>query len=139
MPGISRVHGQTAAGAFFGYTPLVVKVVCSGAAANVFTADTVDGTTGAITDGGYTIARKTLQNFASIVWLGARDTGNDEFTAIVDQPTANQGDGTGGQAGATTGFGALKAALAANLAGAAGDYAVTTSSTLNGVGTFTFA
>ena len=139
MPGISRVHGQTAAGAFFGYTPLVVKVVCSGGAANVFTADAVDGTTGAITDGGYTVARRTLQNFASIVWLGAADGGFDNFTAIVDQPTANQGDGTGGQAGATTGFGALKAALALALGGAAGDYAVTTSSVLNAAGTFTFA
>jgi hypothetical protein len=99
MPGISRVHGQTAAGAFFGYTPLVVKVACSGGAANVFTADAVDGTTGAITDGGYTVARRTLQNFASIVWLGAADGGFDNFTAIVDQPTANQGDGAGGQAG----------------------------------------
>lgn len=139
MPGISRVHGQTSGGAFYGYSPLVVRVTCSGGAANVFTADTVNGTTGAITDGGYTIARRTLQNFASIVWLGERDTGNDVFTAIVDLPSANQGDGAGGQSGATTGFGALKAALAAALGGAAGDYAVATSTALNGVGTFTFA
>lgn len=138
MAGIDKVHGQDAAGAFYGYTPLVVRITCSGGAANVFTADSVSGT-GAITDGGYTIARRTLQNFASIVWLGARDTGNDVFTAIVDQPTANQGDGTGGNAGATTGFGALKAALAAALGGSASDYAVATSATLNGVGTFTFA
>jgi hypothetical protein len=136
---INRVHGQDAAGAFYGYTPLVVRITCSGGAANVFTADSVDGTTGAITIGGYTEARMVLQNFASIVWLGARDTGNDVFTAIVDQPTANQGDGTGGNAGATTGWGALKAALAVALGGAASDYAVATSATLNGVGTFTFA
>lgn len=139
MTGIARIHGQDAAGAFFGYTPLVVRVTAAGGAANVFTADTVNGTTGAITDGGYTIARRTLQNFASIVWLGARDSGNDMFTAVVDQPTANQGDGTGGQAGATSGFGAFKAALAAALGGSAGDYTVETSATLNGVGTFTFA
>ena len=139
MTGIARVHGQDAGGAFYGYSPLVVRITASGGAANVFTADTVNGTTGAITDGGYTIARKTLDSFASIVWNGARDTGNDVFTAIVDQPSANQGDGAGGAAGATTGFGALKAALAAALGGAAGDYAVATSTVLNGVGTFTYA
>ena len=139
MATLNRVHGQTSGGAFYGYSPLVVRITASGGAANVFTADTVNGTTGAITDGGYTIARRVLQTVASIVWLGERDTGNDVFTAIVDLPTANQGDGTGGNAGATTGFGALKAALALALGGAAGDYAVTTSSVLNAAGTFTFA
>jgi hypothetical protein len=139
MTGIARVHGQDAGGAFYGYSPLVVRITCSGGAANVFTADTVNGTTGAITDGGYTIARRTLQNFASIVWNGAHDTGNDVFTAIVDQPTANQGDGTGGAAGVTTGFKALRDALALALGGAYTDYAVATSTVLNGVGTFTYA
>ena len=139
MATLNRVHGQTSGGAFYGYSPLVVRITASGGAANVFTADTVNGTTGAITDGGYTIARRVLQTVASIVWLGERDTGNDVFTAIVDLPTANQGDGTGGNAGATTGFGALKAALALALGGAAGDYAVATSTALNGVGTFTYA
>ena len=139
MATIIRKHGQDAGGAFYGYTPLVIRVTCSGGAANVFTADAVDGTTGDITVGGYTIARQTLQNFASIVWMGARDTGNDVFTAIVDQPTANQGDGTGGNAGATTGFKALRDALALALGGAYTDYAVATSTVLNGVGTFTFA
>lgn len=139
MATIIRKHGQDAGGAFYGYTPLVIRVTCSGGAANVFTADAVDGTTGDITVGGYTVARQTLQNFASIVWMGARDTGNDVFTAIVDQPTANQGDGTGGNAGATTGFKALRDALALALGGAYTDYAVATSTVLNGVGTFTFA
>jgi hypothetical protein len=139
MATIIRKHGQDAGGAFYGYSPLVIRVTCSGGAANVFTADAVDGTTGDITVGGYTIARQTLQNFASIVWMGARDTGNDVFTAIVDQPTANQGDGTGGNAGDTTGFKALRDALALALGGAYTDYAVATSTVLNGVGTFTFA
>ena len=139
MATIIRKHGQDTGGAFFGYTPLAIRITCSGGAANVFTADAVDGTTGDITVGGYTIARQTLQNFASIVWLGARDTGNDVFTAVVDQPTANQGDGTGGNAGATTGFKALRDALALALGGAYTDYAVATATTINGVGTFAFS
>jgi len=139
MATLNRVHGQTSGGAFYGYSPLVVRITASGGAANVFTADTVNGTTGAITDGGYTIARRVLQTVASIVWLGERDSGNDVFTAIVDLPTANQGDGTGGSAGATTGFKALRDALALALGGAYTDYAVATSTALNGVGTFTFA
>ena len=137
MATLNRVHGQTSGGAFFGYTPLAVRVTCSGGAANVFTADTV-AASGAITDGGYTIARRTLQNFASIVWLADRDTGNDVFTAIVDQPTANQGDGVAGS-GVTTGFRALRDALALALGGAYTDYAVATATTINGVGTFAFS
>lgn len=139
MATIIRKHGQDAGGAFYGYSPLVIKVACAGGAANVFTADAVDGTTGDITVGGYTVARQTLQNFASIVWMGARDSGNDYFSAIVDQPTANQGDGAGGQSGATTGFRALRNALATALGGAYTDYTVTTATALQGDGTFTFA
>jgi len=131
--GIARVHGQAAPGAFYGYTPLVVKVAATGK----FTADTVNGTTGAITDGGYAKAIKAVQTVGSIVWLGAQTA--NTFTAVVDYPSANQGDGAGGNAGATTGFGALKAALAAALGGAAGDYTITTATALNGDGTFTFA
>ena len=129
--GIPRIHGQDAAGAFYGYTPLVVKITESGK----FTADSVNGTTGVITEGGYTKARKVLQTFANIVWLAERASGT--FVAIVDYPTANQGDGNGGQSGATTGWAALSAALVTALG--AGTYAVTTSSALNGDGTFTFA
>ena len=85
MATIQKVHGQTSAGAFFGYTPLVILITASGK----FTDDTV--TAGAITDGGYTLTRKIVQNFGSIVWLGARASGT--FACIVDQPTFNQGDG----------------------------------------------
>lgn len=131
--GIDRVHGRAAAGAFYGYTPLVVKIANSGK----FTADTVNATTGAITEGGYSKTVKLVQTVGSIVWLGAQTA--NTFVAIVDQPTVNQGDGAGGNAGATTGFGALAAALAAALGGSAGDYTITTSSALNGDGTFTFA
>lgn len=131
--GIARVHGQPAAGAFYGYTPVVVKIAATGK----FTADTVNGTTGAITDGGYATAIKLVQTVGSIVWLGAQTA--NTFTAVVDFPSLNQGDGAGGNAGATTGFGALKAALAAALGGAVSDYTVTTATALNGDGTFTFA
>lgn len=131
--GIARVHGQAAAGAFYGYSPLVIKIANNGK----FTADTVNGTTGAITDGGYAKTVKLVQTVGSIVWLGAQTA--NTFAAVIDYPSANQGDGAGGNAGATTGFGALKAALAAALGGAASDYTITTSSALNGDGTFTFA
>ena len=133
MPGISRIHGQVATGAFYGYTPIVVKVANTG----TFTADSVDGTTGVITEGGYAKATKIVQTFGSIVWQGAQT--DDSVTFIIDQPTLNQGDGVGGNSGATTGFGALKAALASGIGSTAANYRVTTSTTLNGAGTFTFA
>ena len=134
MASIQRTHGTTIAGGFFGYTPLVILITASGK----FTDDTVNATTGAITDGGYTLARKIVQNFGSIVWLGARASGT--FACIVDQPTFNQGDGVAGS-GVTTGFGALKASLAAGFAGGAvaGDFAVTSGTVLTGAGTFTLA
>jgi len=129
---ISRTHGQAAAGAFYGVQPLVVKVAATGK----FTASTGGGTS-AITEGGYDKAVKALQQVASIVWLGGQD--DDNFTAIVDGASVNQGDGTGGNSGATTGFAAYKAALVANCGGSTGNYTITTSSALNGAGTFTFA
>jgi hypothetical protein len=128
---ISRTHGTSAAGAFYGIQPLVVKVAATGK----FTASSGGGTS-AITEGGYDKAVKALQQFASIVWLGAQD--DDNFTAVVDGASVNQGDGTGG-AGASTGFAAYKAALVANCGGSTGNYTITTSSALNGAGTFTFA
>jgi hypothetical protein len=128
---IGRVHGQAAAGAFYGLQPLVVKVAATGK----FTASTGGGTS-AITEGGYDKAVRALQQVASIVWLGAQD--DDNFTAVVDGASVNQGDGTGGS-GATTGFAAYKAALVANCGGSTGNYTITTSSALNGAGTFTFA
>lgn len=132
--GIARVHGQAAAGAFYGYSPVVVKILNTG----TFTADSVDGTTGAITEGGYSKAVKAVQTVGSIVWLGAQNA--NTFTAIVDYPSLNQGDGAGGNAGATTGFGALKAALvAAGVDNTTTDFVITSSTVLNGDGTFTFA
>lgn len=135
MAALNRVHGQVAAGAFYGYTPLVIKIADSGSR---FTADSVNGTTGAITEGGYALAVKAIQSLGSIVWLGAQLDAS--ITVIVDQPTFNAG------AGATTSgaYGALKDAMvgagilsAANVV--SGNLTVTTSSVLNGAGTFTFA
>ena len=128
MATLNRVHGRAATGAFYGYSPLVIKITESGK----FTADTVNGTTGAITDGGYAIATKVLETFASIVWLGGQAA--NTFVAIIDGPSANQGDGTGGS-GTTTGFGALNAALVAALG--AGTYTITSATVLAGDGTFT--
>jgi len=99
-----KVHGQVATGAFYGYTPLVLKVTDSDSAA--FTADTVDATTGAITKGGYSKAVEAMQSLGSIIWLGAR-TDAHYFTCIVDGPSFNAGGGA-----ITSGaYGALKDAM----------------------------
>jgi hypothetical protein len=134
MATLNRVHGQVAAGAFFGYTPLVIKIADSG---NSFTADTVNGTTGAITEGGYSLAVKGIQAVASIVWLGAR-TDAASICVIVDQPTCNQGDGVAGS-GVTTGFGALKAAIVAATGATLGNLTVTSGTSLANTGAFTLA
>jgi hypothetical protein len=124
---LSRYNGQAAAGAFYGYTPLVIKLACTGG----FTANS-GGSGSAITEGGYERAVRAVQQLGSIVWLGAQN--DDVLTVIVDGPTFNAG------AGATTSgaYGALKDAVLANRAGS-GSLTVTTSSVLNGAGTFTFA
>lgn len=127
---IDKVHGSAAPGAFYGLQPLVVKVADS---TNGFTADTVDGNGQITAEGGYAKAVKALESVASVVWLGAQANGS--FTAVVDGGTANNG------AGATTAgaWGALRDAMVSQVGGSAGDYTVTTSSVLNGAGTFTFA
>ena len=134
MATINRVHGQAAAGAVYGYSPLVILVTAAGK----FTADTVNGTTGAITDGGYAKAVQAVQSLGSIIWLGARASGSGTFACIVDQPSFNQGDGVSGS-GVTTGFRALSDTLAANISGAYTDYVVTSGTVLAGDGTFTLA
>lgn len=128
MAGISRINGNAVAGAFYGLQPLVVKVADSGSG---FTASTGGGTT-AIVEGGYEKAVRALETVGSIVWLGAQ--ADATFTAVVDGASVNRGPGA-----TTSGaWGALKDALAS--AGfTVGNLTVTTSSTLNGAGTFTFA
>ena len=134
MATLNRVHGQVAAGAFYGYSRLVIKIADSGSS---FTADSVDGTTGAITEGGYAKAVKGIQAVGSIVLLGAR-TDATAICAIVDSPTFNQGDGVAGS-GVTTGFGALKAAIVAATGATLGNLTVTSGTVLANTGAFTLA
>jgi hypothetical protein len=124
---VSRFNGAAAAGAFYGYTPLVIKLACTaGFTANSTAAD------GAITDGGFEKVVRAVQQLGSVVWLSAQN--DDSLTVIVDGPTFNAGPGA-----TTSGaYGALKDAVLANRAGS-GALTVTTSSVLNGAGTFTFA
>jgi hypothetical protein len=72
---------------------------------------------------------KTCETVGTVVGYATPSTSEtaSSTTAVVifDAGSVNQGDGTGGQSGATTGFGALKAALAATGSCAASDIAVT--------------
>lgn len=126
MAGFDRVNGKASAGAFYGYSPLVIKVADSGSG---FTATTGGGTS-AIVEGGYDKAVRAMETLGSIVWLAGQT--NASFVAIVDGPSFNAG------AGATTtgAYGALKDALAG--AGfTVSNLTVTTSTVLAGAGTFT--
>jgi len=131
MATLNRVHGQVAAGAFYGYSPLVVRVIDSG---NSFTADTTNATTGVITEGGYSKAVKAIQTVGSIIILGAR-TDAGSICAIVDGPSVNQG------AGATTAgaFGALRDAIVAATGATIGNVSVTSGTVLANTGAFTLA
>lgn len=129
MAEIGRFNGSPAAGSFYGYQFVVIKVANSN---NVFTADS-GGAGTAITEGGYSKAVKALAQIGSLIVLGTQAAGT--FTAIVDAATVNNGAG-----GTTSGaYGALKDAMVSQIGGSASDYTVTTSTALNGAGTFTYA
>jgi hypothetical protein len=85
MAGIDRIHGSVVNPASFvsGYSMTFFKVAVSGI---TLAADTVDGTTGAITDGNFTKAVRTIQNIASLAYLGAR--ADAQFVVAVDGATA---------------------------------------------------
>lgn len=117
-----RVHGSVVADANQGYQPLVIKVAATGG----FLVDTVAGS-GAITKNGYSKAVEVLETFGSIVWVGAQT--DNTFTCIVDGATVNKG---------TAGTFVELAAAMQDIVDA-GTAVVTTSSVLNGAGTFTFA
>lgn len=112
-----KVNGQASPTAVYGYQPLVIKVAKNG----MFTATTGghagDDTTSALVEGGYDQAVRTVMQYASIEILGAQTA--NTFVVIVDGATAN--------------LTALTAAFVAQGA------TVTTSTVLNGDGTFTFA
>ena len=130
MATLNRVHGQVSAGAFYGYSPLVVRITDT---SNGFTADTVNATTGAITEGGYAKAVKGIQAVGSIIMLSAR-TDAGSICAIVDGPSFNAG------AGPTTAgaYGALKDAVV-SAASLAGTVAITVGTVLANTGAFTMA
>lgn len=123
-----RVNGAPAAGGFYGYQPLVIKV----AATNVGTADS-GGNGSAIVEGNYSKTVRAVQQLGSMVVLGAQT--NNTFACIVDGATFNGG------AGQTTAgaYGALKDAVASATGISVGSITITTSTALNGDGTFTFA
>jgi hypothetical protein len=84
MAGIARKNGSVLNPASFasGYSMVVLLVEAN---SNQFTADSGGGTT-AITEGGFTKAIRSIQNIASMVYVGER--ANDQFVVIVDGPTA---------------------------------------------------
>ncbi len=127
MPGVDRVNGVPTTGAFYGLSPLVLKITNTA----TFTANSGGGTT-AITEGGYAKAIKSVQTVGSIVWLGTQT--DNSFACIVDGPTLNTGPGV-----TNTGlFGALKDALVSNVGGLAVEYQISSSTTFKADGTFLF-
>lgn len=82
MPGISRVNGNAAAGAFYGYTPVFLLITGT----DVGTASTGGGTS-AIVEGNFEKAIRAISTRASIVFVGPR--GDNGFVVALDQPSAN--------------------------------------------------
>ena len=107
-----KVNGVPSATAVYGYQPLVVKVAKNGG----FSA-TQGGAGVPIVEGGYAQAVRTVEQFASIIILGAQS--NDSFAVVVDGASAN--------------IDALTAAFEA-MGGT-----VATATVLGGNGAFTFA
>lgn len=127
MAGVDRVNGVPSTGAFYGLSPIVLRITNTA----TFTANSGGGTS-EITEGGYTKAVKAVQTVGSIVWLGTQT--DNSFAAIVDGPTLNTGDGA-----TTTGlFGALKDALVSNVGSLAVRYQISSSTVFKADGTFLF-
>ena len=132
--GITRLHGTAETGAssnltgtkssfFSGYQPLFVKI-------QTVTA-TYDFTTGASSvNSEFEQVIRACETVGSVIMYGAPANAASSSTVVVafDAASVNQGDGTGGQSGATTGFGALKSALVGAAGGSvvASDFAITT-------------
>jgi len=78
MAGITRVHGTAAAGGFYGYQPVILKI----AGTNV-------GTAGI--GGNFEKAITAIEQRASIIFIGTRT--NNQFVVILDGATANAYNG----------------------------------------------
>ena len=128
--GITRVHGTAATGVslnvtgvkssfFGGYQPLFVTIQTK-------TAD-FDFTTGnANVDSEFEQMIRACETVGTVTGFGIPANANNSSTVVVifDAGTLNQGDGTAGQAGPTTGLALLKAALAGSSGVAASTFAV---------------
>jgi hypothetical protein len=83
MPGINRIHGGVESEFLMSaYQQTFIKITGT----NVGTADSVNGTTGAITDGNFAKAIRAIQTIATTSWIGPRH--NDGFVIMVDGATA---------------------------------------------------
>jgi hypothetical protein len=85
MAGIDRIHGSVVNPASLnsGYALKFFKVAVSGI---TLAADTVNATTGAITEGNFTKAVRVIQKTSSIIYLGVR--ANAQFVVALDGATA---------------------------------------------------
>ena len=128
----AKVNGVlSSAGAFYGYSPLAIKIVDS---TNGFTAGTqsADGIT-ASTEGGYDKVIRAVQTLGSTIIIGSQ--ANGAFCAVVDAATFNAGPGA-----TTSGaYGALKDAIVATGVADVGDLTVTTGTVFTSAGAFTLA
>ena len=128
----AKVNGVlSAAGAVYGYDPLVIKIAdsTSGFTAGTASADGV----AAATEGGYDKVIRAIQTLGSTIIISAQD--NAAICVVVDGATFNAG------AGATTAgaYGALKDAVVATGVASVGDLTVTTGTSLAATGAFTLA
>lgn len=141
MAGIANIHAQAEFGTslnvtgtkqsfFSGYQPLVIKIAGTGIA----TLDTQATPTSAIVEGTRSKALKAVATFGSILMTDDGDA-TTALTVIVDGATFNQGNSNT----VTTGFGLLKAAVSAATGVGSGGITITSSTSLNSDGTFTFA
>jgi len=84
MTGITKVHGSTTAGSFYGgYQPLFLLV----SGTNVGTADTVSSAGLITAEGNFSKAVRAIQQLASIVIIGTRS--DNGFLVAVDGATAS--------------------------------------------------
>lgn len=130
MAGITRVHGATAAGAFYGLQPVFVKILVATSTYNMHTNASAVGSN-------FEEAVRALQTVASPVIVGtpAAVSSDSVLVCAVDGATFNDGPGatTAGQ------YGALKDALASASGASAGAFTITVSTGFSGGGFASFA